>query len=604
MHISDVPALVAQTPEANITDLLLERVAQAPDASLFSRYIDGDWANVSACDFLEEVKALAKGLISAGIQPGDRIGLLSRTRYEWTLIDFAVWWSGACIVPIYETSSPYQVRWNLRNSRACALIVETRNHRNTFDSVKDEVPGISQVWQIEGGDLESLKRAGARISDAALERRRSWANEADIATIIYTSGTSGDPKGCVLTHGNFVELSRNTLAAIPEVFAPGASTTLFMPMAHVFARFIAVLAVHGGVNVAHEPDLSRLLSTLSSFQPSFLLAVPRIFEKIYNASEQKAEAAGKGRLFRKAAETAIARSKAIEAGRVPLRLRIRFGVYDRLVLHRVRAALGSNLRYAVSGSAPLGERLGHFYRGLGLTILEGYGLTETTAPVSVNRPGSFSMGSVGTALPGVSVRIAEDGEIQTKGVNQFREYWDDPHATAAAFSDGWFRTGDIGHLDEVGHLTITGRKKELIVTAGGKNVAPAVLEDPIRANPIISQVVVIGDQRPFISALVTLDRDMLTPWLEFRNLESTIGLAEAARHPAVLEEVQRAIDTGNSRVSRAESIRKFSILPVDFTEAAGQLTPKLSIRRAVVLDQFADAIDQIYATPQTTKKLL
>ncbi|MDQ0801444.1 long-chain fatty acid--CoA ligase [Arthrobacter sp. SLBN-112] len=594
MHKSEVRPLVAETPGANITDLLLERVAQTPNASLFSRYIDGDWANVRACDFLEEVKALAKGLISAGIQPGDKIGLLSRTRYEWTLIDFAVWWSGACIVPIYETSSPYQVRWNLRNSQACALIVETRNHRIAFDSLKNEIPGVSQVWQIEGGDLESLKRAGERISDVALERRRSRANEADIATIIYTSGTSGDPKGCVLTHGNFVELCRNTLAAIPEVFAPGGSTALFMPMAHVFARFIAVLAVHGGVKVAHEPDLSRLLLTLNSFQPSFLLAVPRIFEKVYNSSEQKAEAAGKGGVFRKAAETAIAYSKAIDAGRIPLRLRIGFAVYDRLVLHKIRAALGSNLRYAVSGSAPLGERLGHFYRGLGLTILEGYGLTETTAPVSVNRPGSFSIGSVGAALPGVSVRIAEDGEIQIRGVSQFREYWDDPDATAAAFSDGWFRTGDIGCLDAAGYLTITGRKKELIVTAGGKNVAPAVLEDPIRANPIISQVVVVGDQRPFISALVTLDRDMLTPWLKSKDLDSTISLVEAARHPAVTEEVQRAIDGGNLRVSRAESIRKFLILPMDFTEAAGQLTPKLSVKRAMVLSQFETEIDQIY----------
>ncbi len=594
----DAPPLVAANAESNITDLLLERVAQEPNASLFSRYLDGGWVKVSGKDFLEEVKSLAKGFISAGIQPGDRIGLLSRTRYEWTLIDFAAWWSGACVVPIYETSSPFQVRWNLSNSQACALIVETNDHRVAFAAIGNEFPGISRVWQIEGGDLELLKRAGEHVSDATLESRRSLAKACDIATIIYTSGTSGDPKGCVLSHGNFVELSRNTVAAIPEVFSAGSSTALFMPMAHVFARFIAVLAVHGGVNVAHEPDLSKLQATLQSFQPSFLLAVPRMFEKIFNASEQKAEAEGAGRLFRTAAETAVAISKAMERGRVPLWLRTKFYIYDRLILRKVRSVLGPNLRYAVSGSAPLGERLGHFYRGLGITILEGYGLTETTAPVSVNRPGNFRIGSVGRALPGVSIRIAEDGEIQIKGIGQFQGYWENAEASAAAFNDEWLSTGDVGTLGEDGRLTITGRKKELIVTAGGKNVAPAVLEDPIRANPIISQIVVVGDQRPFISALVTLDQEMLAPWLKSRKLDHTLDIDEAARHPAVINEVQSAINAGNARVSRAESIRKFIILPVDFTQAAGQLTPKLSIKRNVILGQFEAEIERIYSATE------
>ncbi|MEV8254168.1 AMP-dependent synthetase/ligase [Rhodoglobus sp. NPDC076762] len=598
----DVPALVEADPEANATDLLIDRVAATPNNALFSLpTANGGWSDVTSAEFLTQVKALAKGLVAAGIEPGDKIGLMCKTRYEWTLIDFATWFAGAVLVPIYETSSPSQIHWNITDSGATAMITETPDHFARFDEIRADVPAISNVWQIDLGDLDKLAKSGADVSDDEIERRRNIAKGSDLATLIYTSGTTGKPKGCVITHSNFVELCRNSQKAIPEVVNPDSSTLLFITTAHIFARFISILCIHGGVKVGHQPDTKLLLPSMASFQPTFLLAVPRVFEKVYNSSEQKAEAGGKGKIFRKAAEVAIAHSKAIDAGHVPLGLKIQFAVFDRLVLSKIRAALGGRVKYAVSGSAPLGLRLGHFYRSLGLTILEGYGLTETTAPISVNKPSNFKIGKVGPPLPGVSVRIAEDGEIQAKGVCVFDGYWNNQAATDEVFEDGWFKTGDIGQIDEEGYLEITGRKKEIIVTAGGKNVAPAALEDPIRANPIIGQVVVVGEQRPFISALVTLDEEMLPTWLGNNGLDSTWTLEQAAKNPAVLAEVQRAIDVGNSRVSRAESIRKFHILDADLTEASGHLTPKLSIKRNVILADFADVIDGLYSNSPATE---
>ncbi|BDZ47376.1 long-chain-fatty-acid--CoA ligase [Naasia aerilata] len=487
------------------------------------------------------------------------------------------------------------MHWNLSDAGAHAIIVEGPDQFAKFDEVHADLPDVRLIWQIERGDLGKLASSGTGVSDEELERRRTLAHEDDIATIIYTAGTTGRPKGCVLTHRNFVELSRNTTEAIPEVIRPGSSTLLFIPTAHIFARFIAVLSVYGGVKVGHEPDTTQLLPSLGSFRPTFLLAVPRVFEKVYNSSEQKAEAGGKGKIFRSAADVAIAHSKALEAGKVPLGLRLKFALFDRLVYSKLRAVMGGRVQYAVSGSAPLGERLGHFYHSLGISILEGYGLTETTAPMTVTRPSSFAIGTVGPALPGVSIRIAEDGEIETKGVNLFKEYWKNPEATAAAFNGEWFRTGDIGEFDDRGFLRITGRKKELIVTAGGKNVAPAALEDPIRANPIVSQVVVVGDQKPFIAALVTLDAEMLPVWLKNNGEDESLTLEQAAKSPAVLAEVQRAVDVANSHVSRAESIRKFVILPTEWTEASGHLTPKLSIKRNVILKDFASEVEGVYA---------
>ncbi|MBH0009487.1 long-chain fatty acid--CoA ligase [Salinibacterium sp. UTAS2018] len=598
----DVPALVKADPEANATDLLIDRVAATPNNALFSLpTANGGWSDVTSTEFLTQVKALAKGLVAAGIEPGDKIGLMCKTRYEWTLIDFATWFAGAVLVPIYETSSPSQILWNITDSGATAMITETPDHFARFDEIRADVPAIANVWQIDLGDLDKLAKSGSAVTDEEIERRRNLAKGSDLATLIYTSGTTGKPKGCVITHSNFVELCRNSQKAIPEVVNPDSSTLLFITTAHIFARFISILCVHGGVKVGHQPDTKLLLPSMASFKPTFLLAVPRVFEKVYNSSEQKAEAGGKGKIFRKAAEVAIAHSKAMDAGHVPLGLKIQFAVFDRLVLSKIRAALGGRVKYAVSGSAPLGLRLGHFYRSLGLTILEGYGLTETTAPISVNKPSNFKIGKVGPPLPGVSVRIADDGEIQAKGVCVFDGYWNNQAATDEVFEDGWFKTGDIGQIDEEGYLEITGRKKEIIVTAGGKNVAPAALEDPIRANPIIGQVVVVGEQRPFISALVTLDEEMLPTWLGNNGLDATWTVEQAAAHPAVLAEVQKAIDVGNSRVSRAESIRKFHILDADLTEASGHLTPKLSIKRNVILVDFADVIDGLYSNSPATE---
>lgn len=601
----DTPVVVPADPDANTTDLLVQRVAETPDSVLFSLPTpSGEWTPVTTREFYDQVIALAKGFVAAGIQPGEKVGLMSKVRYEWTLIDFAMWFAGGILVPVYETNSPAQVRWSLSDSGAIAAILETADHFTRFDEVHPDLPAIRNTWQIDLGDLDKLVAAGVDVPDEEIERRRNLAVGSDIATLIYTSGSTGKPKGCVLTHSNFVELSRNAGVALSDVVRDpnGASTLLFITTAHVFARFIAVLSVHAGVRVGHQPDTKQLLPSLASFKPTFLLAVPRVFEKVYNVSEQKAEAGGKGKIFRAAAETAVAYSTAKEAGdRVSLGLKLKFKLFDALVFSKLRTAMGGNVKYAVSGSAPLGPRLGHFYHALGITILEGYGLTETTAPATVNLTTRSKIGTVGPALPGVSVRLADDGEIQVKGIDVFKEYWNNPEATAEAFDGEWFKTGDLGSFDDEGFLTITGRKKEIIVTAGGKNVSPAMLEDPIRANPLIGQVVVVGDQKPFISALITLDPEMLPVWLNNNGEDAAMTVEEAATNPAVLAEVQRAIDTANDHVSRAESIRKFAILPAELTEASGHLTPKLSIKRNVILSDFASQIEGMYAGAPATE---
>ncbi|UYO95939.1 long-chain fatty acid--CoA ligase [Microbacterium sp. M28] len=603
----DVPAIVPADPDANITDLLVERVKATPDRALFSVPQGEGWRDITAADFQTAVIALAKGFVAAGVQPGDKVGFIARTTYQWTLIDFALFYAGAVMVPVYETSSPAQIQWIMEDSGAVALIVESSDHFQRFDEVRGDLPLVREVWQLHLGAIDALTAQGTSVEDAEIERRRQIAVGSDIATLIYTSGSTGRPKGCVLTHSNFVELTRNASKSLDSVLSmPGASTVLFITTAHVFARFISILNIHAGVRTGHQPDTKQLLPALGSFKPTFLLAVPRVFEKVYNSAEQKAEAGGKGKIFHAAAAAAIEHSRLLEEGRkIPFGLKIKFALFDKLVYSKLRAAMGGNIAYAISGSAPLGARLGHFFHSLGVVILEGYGLTETTAPATVNQGDKSKIGTVGPALPGVSVRLAEDGEIEVKGVNVFKEYWNNPEATAAAFDDGWFRTGDIGSFDSDGFLTITGRKKEIIVTAGGKNVAPAALEDPIRANPVVGQVVVVGDQKPFISALITLDPEMLPTWLANNGLDASMSLAEASRNAAVRAEVQRAVDVANSNVSRAESIRKFTILGSEWTEASGHLTPKMSIKRNVILTDFAEEISAIYDEPvQTTNVAL
>ncbi|ROR66653.1 long-chain acyl-CoA synthetase [Agrococcus jenensis] len=595
-----MPPVVAADPEANVTDLLEETLLNHPDAPLFAVPEGEGWRDIPTREFHRQVIALAKGFVAAGVQPGDFVGFMCKVRYEFSLVDFALWYAGARMVPVYETSAPSQIQWILSDGGATRVILEDADLVSRFDEAHGDLPAITDVWRIDRGDLDRLVERGVDVPDDEIERRRSMARGSDLATLIYTSGSTGRPKGVMLTHANFVELCRNARVVMADVVGPGTSTLLFVTQAHVFARFISVLAIAASVRVGHQSDTKKLLASLGSFKPTFFLAVPRVFEKVYNASEQKAEAGGKGKIFLRAAEVAVEHSKALDAGHVPLGLKLQFALFDRLVLNKLRTAMGGQVRYAVSGSAPLSTFLAHFYRSLGIRILEGYGLTETTAPLTVNVPDRFKIGTVGPALPGNGVKIAEDGEVLGKGVAVFDGYWHNEQATKDAFTeDGWFHTGDIGSLDADGYLTITGRKKELLVTAAGKNVAPNTLEDPIRSNTIIGQPVVVGDQKPFIAALITLDGEMLATWLENHGHDRTMSLEQAAAHPAVVEEVRSAIQKANTLVSRAESVRKFAILPVEFIEANGHLTPKMSIKRQNIMDDFKAQIDDMYASNST-----
>lgn len=604
MREISVPPLVTVPPETNVTDLVLRQAAKASNPALFSRLdAAGQWQDVRATDFLADVSLLAKGLMASGVAAGDRVGIMSRTRYEWALIDFAIWFAGAVSVPIYETSSPSQVAWNLGDSGAVAAFGESAHHEDIIRQAasSEGLTGLRHVWQLEGDALDEVRAAGSGISDEELEARRSQASLNDLATIIYTSGTTGRPKGCELTHGNFVELSDNVLAtSLGQIVHEQARTIMFLPLAHVFARFISVLAVAAGVTVAHTPDIKNLLPDLQSYKPTFILAVPRVFEKVYNSALTKAEDGGKGAIFHRAAETAIAYSRARQAGKLGLGLRLKHSLFDKLVYGKLRDAMGGQVAHAVSGGGPLGERLGHFFQGIGLQILEGYGLTETTAPVTVNTPGLIKIGTVGAPIPGNAVKIADDGEILAKGVCVMRGYFNREDLTAEAFVDGWFRTGDIGQLDGQGFLTITGRKKEIIVTAGGKNVVPALLEDQIRADALVSQVLVVGDNRPFIGALVTLDEEALPGWLQRHGLPASTTVAEATVNPAVTAAVQELINRANQSVSQAEAIKSFRIVPSDFTEASGHLTPSMKVKRAQVMKDFENVIEEMYSAKRTT----
>jgi len=587
--------MVEVPASANLTDAPFTRAAEDPGRVVLRRKSGETWRDVTAAEFAAEVTGLAKGLIAAGVEPGDRVALMSRTRYEWTVLDYAIWAAGAVTVPVYETSAPQQIEWIVGDSGAKAVFAETADHLAAIEEVREALPALANVWGIESGGLDTLASSGGDVSDETFEERRRSRSAADLATIIYTSGTTGRPKGCELTHGNFVETSRNAIeGAIREVTVDGSSTLLFLPLAHVFARLIQVATVESGIVLGHS-DVPSLLPDLATFRPTFLLAVPRVFEKVYNGAEQKAEADGKGRIFRAAADTAIAYSRALDGGRPGLGLRLRHKLFDVLVYGKLRAAVGGRVEYAVSGGAALGERLGHFFRGVGITILEGYGLTETTAPASVNRPSALKIGTVGRPIPGVTVKIAEDGEVMVRGVNVLTGYWNNEAATKESLEDGWFHTGDLGALDEDGFLSITGRKKEILVTAGGKNVAPAPLEDRLRAHPLISQCMVVGDGRKFIGALITLDEEALGPWKERNGKPAGMTVDELRTDADLVAEIDAAVAEANTSVSRAESIKKYAILAVDFTEEAGHMTPSLKVRRHAVMKDFAEEIERLYA---------
>jgi len=599
-----IPAVADVPAGARLTDVVGRRAEQAPGAVMLRRRpaSGGEWSDVTARQFRDQVRALAKGMIAAGIAPGDRVGLMARTCYEWTLADYAIWAAGAVTVPVYETSSAEQIEWILSDSGCRAVFAETEQHAAAITQVRAALPALEHVWLF--GALGALAGQGTEITDEQLDRVMGATSADDLATIIYTSGTTGRPKGCELTHRNLLSGARNAVqGALSELFEiPGTGTLLFLPLAHSFARIIQVACLEGGAVLSHWPDTATIAAGLPEAAPTFLLAVPRVFEKVYNAAQQQAASSPvKARLFRAAAETAIAYSRSLDralagdAGAGPV-LRARHALFDRLVYSRLRAAVGGKVQYSISGGAPLGERLGHFFRGAGLVVLEGYGLTETSAAAFVNRPGRNKIGTVGLPLPGVSVRIADDGEILIAGPVVFRGYWRNEEATAEAFEDGgWLRTGDIGNLDEEGFLRVTGRKKELIVTAGGKNVAPAVLEDRLRAHPLISQCMVVGDNRPFIGVLITLDAEALEFWKAQHGKPAAATAADLAADPDLLAELQAAVDDANLAVSRAESIRRFRVLGSDFTEASGQLTPSLKVRRSVVAKDFAAEIDALYA---------
>jgi long-chain acyl-CoA synthetase len=595
MNQISIPPLVPAATAGNLTNLIAERAWFEPERITMSRPLGEGWQPVTAREVDEEVRATAKGLIAAGIQIGDRVAIMARTRYEWTILDFATWYAGAVVVPIYDTSSAEQIDWILNDSHSVAIIVETPALR---DLVQTVIPSHTrQVWTMTDDVLSILREAGKNIGDDEIERRRNAVTPASLATLIYTSGTTGKPKGVQLTHANFLSETGNVAQGASELFLkPGGSTLLFLPVAHVFGRMVQIGAIASGLHLAHCSDpVTRLPMDLASFKPTFVLAVPRIFEKIYNGAEARAEAAGKGKIFKKAADVAIAYSEGLDKKGMSPVLKFKHAIFDKLVYSKIRAGMGGNVEAAISGGAPLGVRLGHFYRGAGVTILEGYGLTETTAGATLNLFGAHRVGSVGKPVPGTSVKIAEDGEVLLRGPIVMDGYWQNNAANAEVFDgERWFMTGDLGKLDDDGFLYIVGRKKEIIVTAGGKNVAPAVLEDRLRSHPLVSQCIVVGDNQPFIAALVTIDPDALKVWVA-NNKKDGASINDLINDPDLIAVIQTAVDEANKAVSKAESIRKFTILPVDFTIAGGHLTAKLSIKRHVVAKEFAQEIDALFS---------
>jgi long-chain acyl-CoA synthetase len=600
------PGTVHVDPTTNLTEIIFVHATENPDRVVFSRRVGGEFEPITSKEFATAVRGIAAGLIAGGVQPGDRIALMSRTRFEWTLCDYAIWSAGAVTVPIYETSSQEQVAWILEDSGAVLALVETEEYVAAVAAASEHTPQLRGTFCIDSGGLDKLTAAGGDISDEALEERRRAVGTGDLATVIYTSGTTGRPKGCELTHGNLVFEIAATTQSMPEVFTDDAATLLFLPLAHVLARVIQCVCVHRQVRLGYSPSVKDLVEDLGTFQPTFILSVPRVFEKIYNTARQTAHGTGgggrldqvggtvKGAIFDAAESTAIAYSEALERGNVSTILGAKHALFDRLVYSKVRERLGGRTTASVSGGAPLGARLGHFFRGIGLTIYEGYGLTESTAAATVNVPGALKIGTVGRPITGTTVRIADDGEILLGGGNIFGAYWQNEQATQDALVDGFLRTGDLGELDDEGFLRITGRKKEIIVTAGGKNVAPAVLEDRLRAHPLVSQCIVVGDQRPFIGALITLDPDELRTWNAAHGKPDSCGAEDLVDDPALHADLQKAVDSANQAVSKAESIRNFLVLPVDFTQENGCLTPSLKVKRNVVMGKFSASVEALY----------
>jgi long-chain acyl-CoA synthetase len=589
------PAVIEPPTTGSLSDPVWANASSHPDTAVFSRRVEGGgWLDITAAEFAHQVSGVAKGLLAAGVKHGDRVALLSATRYEWTLIDYAIWSIGAATVPIYETSSASQVQWILTDSEAVVAIVENPAHGAVVESARTEASALQEVWQIESDAIDQLTVLGQDVTDAELDKRRTAVVPGDLATLIYTSGTTGRPKGCKLSHANFMDELGTATKILPDLFRlDGASTLLFLPLAHVFARIIQVGCVLMRVKVGHTADVKNLVADLGEFKPTFILSVPRVFEKVFNTASQTAHSAGKGKIFDAATETAVAYSQALDKGGPGFGLRAKHALFDKLVYGKLRNVLGGKVDYAVSGGAPLGDRLGHFFRGIGVPVLEGYGLTETTAALTVNLPDDIRVGTVGRPLPGVSVGVAEDGELCFKGGQVMLGYWKNDEATAAAIdSDGWFHTGDLGEFDADGFVKITGRKKEILVTAGGKNVAPAVLEDRIRLHPLVSQCMVVGDGKPFIAALVTIDPETIGAWAQKHGKANDMSVLMNDKD--LIAEIQTAIDDGNTAVSKAEGIKKFAILENDWTQENGELSLKLSLRRHIVMKKHEADVEALY----------
>lgn len=601
-----VPPMAAAPHVGGLADVVFDYAEQDPHrVALGRKDADGRWRDVTSATFRDEVLALAKGLIAHGVRFGDRVALMSRTRYEWTLFDFALWAVGAQSVPVYPTSSAEQVLWMLHDAEVSAVMVEHEDHAMTVASVIDRLPQLKRLWQLDAEAVTELVEDGAHIDDEVVHRHRRAVTPDSIATVIYTSGTTGRPKGCVITHANFMFETETMASRWESVFhsKPGdeAATLLFLPLAHVFGRMVEVTAIRGRVKLGHQPELSAkaLMPDLVSFRPTFILAVPYIFEKVFNGARRKAETEGRIGPFDKAVDIAVKYAEAMEArafGTGPgpsAGLRMQHQFFDKVVYGKVREAMGGRIRHAMSGGSGMERRLGLFFAGAGVTVYEGYGLTETTAAATANPPERTRYGTVGQPIPGTSVHIAADGEIWVYGPNVFGGYLGAPKATDAVLNDGWLATGDLGALDEDGYLTITGRKKEILVTSGGKSVSPAGLEERVRAHPLVAQCIVVGDDRPYIAALVTVDQESVEHWLAMQG-RAALSPGELVRDPDLEMEVRRAVVAANTAVSQAESIRTFRILAHQFTEEQGLLTPSLKLKRKAIETAYASEVDALY----------
>ncbi|MFE7972617.1 AMP-dependent synthetase/ligase [Streptomyces shenzhenensis] len=600
------PPMASAPPVGGLADVVFEHAVRDPlHIALGRKDEQGRWRDVTSAEFRDEVLALAKGLLARGVRFGDRVAVMSRTRYEWTLFDYALWTIGAQVVPVYPTSSAEQCFWMLYDAEVSAAVVEHEDHAMTIATVIDRLPQLRQLWQLDAGAVHELYDAGAHLDDEMVHRHRRAVTPDSTATVIYTSGTTGRPKGCVITHGNFMFEADTVIERWEPVFhsrkGDEAATLLFLPLAHVFGRMVEIAAIRGGVRFGHQPQLNAaaLLPDLQAFRPTFILAVPYIFEKVFNSARRKAEKEGKAGPFEKAVDVAVRYADAMEAkawGTGPgpsAGLRMQHQFFDKVVYAKVRAAMGGRIRNAMSGGSAMDRRLGLFFAGAGVQIYEGYGLTESTAAATANPPERTRYGTVGQAIPGVTVHIADDGEIWLHGANVFQGYLNNQKATDETLHDGWLATGDLGALDEDGYLTITGRKKEILVTSGGKSVSPGVLEERVRDHPLVSQCIVVGNDRPYIAALVTLDHEAIEHWLAMRG-KPRMAPAQLVRDPDLETEVRRAVVAANTLVSQAESIRTFRILAQPFTEEHGLLTPSLKLKRKAIENAYANEVDALY----------